>query len=80
MLATVPKEQHREVLRQTNEELLRKTAMLAIQYERTIADMAQNQRSRMTPLNNGLVCACVPISVCNTYFRFSIPGFVANIM
>lgn len=43
MIATVPKERHREVLRQTKEEQMRKIAMLALQYERTIADMAQKQ-------------------------------------
>ena len=43
MIATVPKERHREVIRQTKEEQMRKIAMLALQYERTIADMAQKQ-------------------------------------
>ena len=43
MIATVPKERHREVMRQTKEEQMRKIAMLALQYERTIADMAQQQ-------------------------------------
>ncbi|CAI8037800.1 Serine/threonine-protein kinase TAO3 [Geodia barretti] len=43
MIATMPKERHREVLRQTKEEQMRKIAMLALQYERTIADMAQKQ-------------------------------------
>ena len=43
MIATVPKERHREVMRQTKEEQMRKIAMLALQYERTIADMAQKQ-------------------------------------
>ena len=54
MIATVPKERHREVLRQTKEEQMRKIAMLALQYERTIADMAQKQT----------VCLCVCVSVC----------------
>ena len=43
MIATVPKERHREVIRQTKEEQMRKIAMLALQYERTIADLAQKQ-------------------------------------
>lgn len=43
MVATLPKERQREVVRQTKEEQMRKIAMLAMQYERTIADMAQQQ-------------------------------------
>ena len=43
MVATLPKERQREVMRQTKEEQMRKIAMLAMQYERTIADMAQQQ-------------------------------------
>lgn len=47
MIATVPKERHREVMRQTKEEQMRKIAMLAMQYERTIADMAQQQTVKL---------------------------------
>ena len=43
MVATMPKEKHREVLRQKKEEQMRKMALLATQYERTIADMLQQQ-------------------------------------
>ena len=43
MVATLPKERQREVLRQSKEEQMRKIAMLAMQYERTISDMAQQQ-------------------------------------
>ena len=43
MVATVPKDRHRAVVRQTKEEQMRKIAMLAMQYERTISDMAQQQ-------------------------------------
>ena len=43
MVATVPKGRHKEVVKQTKEEQMRKIAMLAMQYERTIADMAQQQ-------------------------------------
>jgi len=47
MIATVPKERHRDVLKQTKEEQMRKIAMLAMQYERTIADMAQQQTVKL---------------------------------
>ena len=43
MVSTMPKEKHREVLRQKKEEQMRKMALLATQYERTIADMLQQQ-------------------------------------
>ena len=61
MIATMPKERHREVLRQTKEEQMRKIAMLALQYERTIADMAQKQTvsycsETMGHRNNCTVC------------------------
>ena len=46
MVATLPKERQRDVLRQTKEEQMRKIAMLAMQYERTITDMAQQQTVR----------------------------------
>ena len=39
----VPRDRHKEVLRQTREERMRKIAMLAMQYERTISEMAQQQ-------------------------------------
>ena len=48
MVATVPKDRHRAVVRQTKEEQMRKIAMLAMQYERTIADMAQQQTVGLT--------------------------------
>ena len=43
MMATLPAERKKEILKQSKEEQLRKIAMLAMQYERTIADMAQQQ-------------------------------------
>ena len=43
MVSTMPKEKHREVLRQKKEEQMRRMAVLATQYERTIADMLQQQ-------------------------------------
>ena len=43
MVATLPAERKKEILKQSKEEQLRKIAMLAMQYERTIADMAQQQ-------------------------------------
>ena len=43
----VPRDRHKEVLRQTREERMRKIAMLAMQYERTISEMAQQQTVRM---------------------------------
>lgn len=43
MVASLPAERKKEILRQSKEEQLRKIAMLAMQYERTIADMAQQQ-------------------------------------
>lgn len=43
MKATIPKERQGEILRQHKEEVMRKNAMLALQYERTIADMAQQK-------------------------------------
>ena len=42
----VPRDRHKEVLRQTREERMRKIAMLAMQYERTISEMAQQQTVR----------------------------------
>ena len=42
--ATLPKERHKDVLRQTREEQMRKMSMLAMQYERTIAEMLQQQQ------------------------------------
>ena len=42
--STLPKERHRDVLRQTKEEQMRKMSMLAMQYERTIAEMLQQQQ------------------------------------
>ena len=50
MMATLPKERQRDVLRQTKEEQMRKIAMLAMQYERTITDMAQQQTVRAPAL------------------------------
>lgn len=47
MVATLPKERQREVLRQSKEEQMRKIAMLAMQYERTISDMAQQQTVKL---------------------------------
>ncbi|XP_003385862.1 PREDICTED: serine/threonine-protein kinase TAO3-like [Amphimedon queenslandica] len=41
--STLPKEQHREVLRHTKEEQMRKMSMLAMQYERTINEVLQQQ-------------------------------------
>lgn len=41
--ATLPKEQHREILRHTKEEQMRKMSMLAMQYERTINEVLQQQ-------------------------------------
>ncbi len=43
MVATIPAERKKEILKQNKEDQLRKIAMLAMQYERTIADMAQQQ-------------------------------------
>ena len=43
MKMAVPRDRHKEVLRQTREERMRKIAMLAMQYERTISEMAQQQ-------------------------------------
>lgn len=51
MMATLPAERKKEILKQSKEEQLRKIAMLATQYERTIADMAQQQ----TVLENGML-------------------------
>ena len=51
MVATLPKERQREVLRQSKEEQMRKIAMLAMQYERTISDMAQQQTVSDTEKN-----------------------------
>ena len=44
LLATLPKERHRDELRQTKEEKERKMSMLAMQYERSIAEMLQQQQ------------------------------------
>lgn len=41
MIASLPKERRREILKQSREEQLRKTHMLTLQYEKTIADMSQ---------------------------------------
>jgi len=54
MVATLPAERKKEILKQSKEEQLRKIAMLATQYERTIADMAQQQTVRMC--TGGRVC------------------------
>ena len=43
IVSTVPKDRYRDLLKQSKEEQMRKIAMLAMQYERTIADMAQQQ-------------------------------------
>ncbi len=43
MIASLPKERRREILRQTKEEQLRKTHMLTLQYEKTISDMSQHE-------------------------------------
>ncbi len=48
MVSALPAERKKEILKQSKEEQLRKIAMLAMQYERTIADMAQQQT--VTPL------------------------------
>ena len=42
----VPRDRHKEVIRQTREERMRKISMLAMQYERTISDMAQQKTVR----------------------------------
>ena len=43
LTATLPKEKHREMLRPLKEEQLRKMSMLAMQYERTINEVLQQQ-------------------------------------
>ena len=43
IVSTVPKDRYRDLLKQSKEEQMRKIAMLAMQYERTISDMAQQQ-------------------------------------
>eukprot|EP00731_Ephydatia_muelleri_P022590 Em0015g173a len=47
IVSTVPKDRYRDLLKQSKEEQMRKIAMLAMQYERTIADMAQQQTVKL---------------------------------
>ena len=54
MVASLPAERKKEILKQSKEEQLRKIAMLATQYERTIADMAQQQTVRR--LSQSMTC------------------------
>ena len=72
MIATLPKERHREVIRQAKEERMRKIAMLALQYERTIADMGVRQEEIVMKSPKSLVCVCAPASVCSTLLCFSL--------
>ena len=44
--ATLPKDRQRDVLRHTKEEQMRKMSMLAMQYERTINEVLQQQTVR----------------------------------
>ena len=44
--SAVPRDRYKEALKQTREERMRKIAMLAMQYERTISEMAQQQTVR----------------------------------
>ena len=50
MVASLPAERKKEILKQSKDEQLRKISQLAVQYEKTIADMAQQQTVS--------VCAC----------------------
>ena len=43
-LATLPKERHRDVVQQFKEEQMRKTSMLAMQYEKTVTEMLQQHQ------------------------------------
>lgn len=46
MLATTPREQHQEILKKLKEDKVRKFNELAIQYEKSINDILQNQKVR----------------------------------
>ena len=68
MIASLPKERRREILKQSKEEQLRKTHMLTLQYEKTIADMSQHEAvssyswymiSRCTCTSTVCICVCV---------------------
>jgi thousand and one amino acid protein kinase len=48
LVQTLPKENSREVLKHAKEEQIRKMAMLAMQYERTINEVLQQQTVEMT--------------------------------
>ena len=56
--STLPKERHRDVLRQTKEEQMRKMSMLAMQYERTIAEMLQQQQVSKVSIKRFYYCLC----------------------
>lgn len=43
VVSTLPKEKHKEALRPLKEEQMRKMALLALQYERTIDEVLQQQ-------------------------------------
>lgn len=46
MLATTSREQHQEILKKLKEDKVRKFNELAIQYEKSINDILQNQKVR----------------------------------
>ena len=66
MVASLPAERKKEILKQSKEEQLRKIAMLAMQYERTITDMAQQQT--VSVFYGTLISLCVRVYVSILYY------------
>ena len=56
MISSLPKERQREIMKQSKEEQLRKIAMLATQYERTIADMSQHEAVSLLYIGTCILC------------------------